>query len=180
MTERSMQEQFSKPLTMANVARGEYALVGPGLFLIAALFPVVLFVPLLTTKVWFLSYNEIVLARIAYDLAKIDMFLFVVVFIFGMLFPIAKMFFSVFYWYCLDCRSANGYIDKLSYLSKLSMLDVMLLAIFVVAFKGLGVGSVQIRYGLYLYLLLVVGSLILNVTMSAAMREVQNNLHERV
>jgi paraquat-inducible protein A len=175
-----MQEQSSKPFTMASIARGEYALVGPGLVLVAALFPVVLFVPLLTTRIWFLSYNDIVLARVAYDLVKVDMFLFIVVFIFGMLLPAAKILFSVFYWYRLDFRLSNSYIEKLSYLNKLSMLDIMLLAVFIVAFKGLGAGTVEIRYGLYLYLFLVVASLILNVSMSAAMREVQNGLAERI
>jgi hypothetical protein len=45
------------------------------------------------------------------------------------------------------------------------MLDVMLLAILIIAFKGIGVGSVEIKPGFYLYVVLVVGFLLLSLIM---------------
>jgi hypothetical protein len=43
-----------------------------------------------------------------------------------------------------------------------SMLDVMLLSVSVVAFKGVSVGLAETRYGLYLYLVLSLGSFALS------------------
>jgi len=44
------------------------------------------------------------------------------------------------------------------------MLDIMLLAVLVVAIKGTGIGSIEIRPALYVYVVLVVGSLLISLT----------------
>jgi hypothetical protein len=72
-----------KPGTISMLVVGPHRLIGPGLLVTAILFPFVLFLPLLTTRIAFISYNEIVLARVAYDLFYVDKFLFIVVFVFG-------------------------------------------------------------------------------------------------
>jgi paraquat-inducible protein A len=63
---------------------------------------------------------------------------------------------------CFSCREIQR---EVAILAKLSMLDVILLALFIIAFKGVGIGTVQIRHGLYLYAAIVVGSLFLNLAM---------------
>jgi uncharacterized paraquat-inducible protein A len=68
-----------------------------------------------------------------------------------------------FAWYFADLSRAPAYLKWLVLLGRLSMLDVMLLAILIVAFKGIGVGSVQIKPGFYFYVALVAGFLLLSL-----------------
>lgn len=157
-------------ITMAAAATGWRKLTGPTLIISLVAFLFVLFVPLLTTRVSFISYNEIVLARVAYDLFAFDKILFIIVFVFGMLFPVVKMAVSILCWYSFDSSLAGKWNRKLAVLGKLSMLDVMLLALFIIAFKGVGIGTVQVRYGLYLYAAIVVGSLFVNMAMDTSSR----------
>ena len=155
-------------MTLARIATGKYALIGPALVCTLGVFPVVLFVPLLTTKLFFYSRNDLVLARGAYDLFHADRFLFVIVFLFGIVIPLFKMVSSVLCWYYLDIAFVARHADKLCEMGRLAMLDVMLLAIFVIAFKGVGLGSVEIKYGLYLYTLVILASLVSNLAMKRA------------
>jgi uncharacterized paraquat-inducible protein A len=156
--------------TLAKAATGWQKLLGPALLIILFAFPYALSIPLLTTRAFF-SRNEVVLARVAYDLFFFDKFLFVVVFVFGMLFPFAKMIISILCWYRFDPSLAQKWHRKLFFLGKLSMLDVMLLALFVIAFKGVGIGAVQIQNGLYVYGAIVVGSLLLNKAMDSSLEK---------
>lgn len=144
--------------------------IGPLMIALIGLFLVVLFLPLLSTRVPLISNNEIVLSRVAYDLFFVDKFLFVVVFVFGMLLPAIKMICTILCWYRFSLSTAKSWINILSVLGKLSMLDVMLLAIFIVAFKGLGIGVVKIMYGLYAYVALVIGSLLITLVLESDLR----------
>jgi hypothetical protein len=49
----------------------------------------------------------------------------------------------------------------------------MLLAFFVIAYKGLGIGTVEVKWGLYLYAALVRASLFLNLAMAPAVRRIR-------
>ena len=157
--------------TLSTSARGPYALIGPGLLLTLIFFPIVFFVPLLTTKFWFYSRNDIALFRGAYDLYHVDKFLFIIVFVFGMLIPAVKMIASVLCWYFFQVSSVKRHCEILGHLAKLAMLDIMLLAIFVIAFKGVGIGTVEVKYGLYIYTVFIVASLFLSQAMSKAARK---------
>jgi paraquat-inducible protein A len=142
--------------------------IGYASIAIAVLFPIVLVVPILSTRIPFLSYNEIVLARLAYDLFRADKVLFVIVIVFGMIIPMCKSILSCIFWHFLRSASMIRYFDALALLGKFSMLDVMLLSVFVVAFKGLGVGRVEIKYGLYIYVFFVVTSFFVSFAMTQA------------
>lgn len=142
----------------ANLAAGWQRLIGPTLGVYIVVFFYVLFEPLLITRIAFIRQSEIVLARVAYDLYATDTFLFVIVFGFGIVTPIVKMIASVVIWYFVDIRRAKRYALWLVLLGKLSMLDVLLLAVLVIAIKGIGLGAVEIRLGLYVYGALVIGS----------------------
>ncbi|CAN0482410.1 unnamed protein product, partial [Phaeothamnion confervicola] len=85
------------------------------------------------------------------------------VFVFGILAPGLKLIASAYFWYFLDVQKALKLHKWLIVLSKLSMLDVMLLAVLVVAIKGIGVGSVQIKPGLYAYIALILGSFLISL-----------------
>jgi hypothetical protein len=98
--------------TMAEAATGWRKLIGPTLVVSLIAFLFVLFMPLLTTRVSFISYNEIVMVRVAYDLFLFDKFLFVIIFVFGMLFPIIKMIVSILCWYIFDASVAEKFNGK--------------------------------------------------------------------
>ena len=51
-------------------------------------------------------------------------------------------------------------------LGRLSMLDIMLLAVLVVAIKGTGMGSIEIMSALYVYVVLVGGSFLVSIAMN--------------
>ena len=146
-----------------------YAAVG-----LAVLFPVVLVVPILSTRTFFISRNEIALASVALDLLRTDKVLFVVVVVFGVIVPWCKSVLSCFYWYSASTSNPGARFELLATLGKFGMLDVMLLAMFVVVFKGTGLGTIELRWGLYLYVFFVVASLCVSVAMRRAVaREAQ-------
>lgn len=43
------------------------------------------------------------------------------------------------------------------------MLDIFLLAVVVVGFKGVGIGSLEVRYGTYCFAFLVISSMLLTL-----------------
>jgi paraquat-inducible protein A len=145
------------------MAAGSRKLIGPALIALGMLFPIIFLIPLLKTKILFFTYNEIILLRATYDLFFVNKFIFIVVFVFGILLLATKMILSILRWYRFSIPLAQRWAARLALLSKLSMLDVLLLAIFIIAFKGTGIGAVEIEYGLYLYTALIVGSLLLNI-----------------
>jgi hypothetical protein len=152
-----------KGTTAAELAAGRQRIIGPALAINVVLFIYVLFEPLLVTRISFIRRNEVVLAQMAYDLYGVDTLLFLVVFGFGIVAPSIKMAASVFCWYFVDARAAVQYGRWLALLGKLSMLDILLLAVLVVAIKGIGVGSVEIMPGLYIYVVLIVGSFLISL-----------------
>jgi paraquat-inducible protein A len=125
-------------------------LLGPISLLLIVSLPITFFVPLLTTTFWFFMQTDITLARAVSDLFRIDKFLFAIVVVFGVVFPFLKAIMSVVCWYYFEISTIERPLQVLGYLAKLSMLDIMLLAFFVVAFKGVGMGTVHVRYGLYI------------------------------
>ena len=160
--------------TLAKLARGRHVLLGPISLLILASLPIVFFVPLLTTRFWYFMRTDITLAHAITDLFRIDKFLFAIVVVFGLVFPFLKAIMSALCWYYFDISRTERYLEVLSSIAKLSMLDVMLLALFVVAFKGLGIETVDIRYGLYVYASLVIASLFLTLAMVPSARKIRD------
>jgi len=156
--------------TAAELARGWQRVVGPVIAIEIPCFFYVLFEPILKTKVVLILQNEIVLSRIALDLFRTDTFLFVIVFILGILMPGVKMMASMVVWYFLDVKEAGKYNQWLIRIGKLSMLDIMLLAIVVIAIKGTGIGSVEILPGLYCYAVLVVASFFTSLAIDQFLR----------
>src|SRR5258707_14284715 len=88
--------------------------------------------------------------------------------VFGIIVPWCKSVLGCFFWYSASSSNAGSRFEFLALLGKFAMLDVMLLAIFIVAFKGTGLGRVQIQPGLYLYASFVLASLCVSVAMTRA------------
>jgi hypothetical protein len=122
----------------ANLATGSQRFIGPAIAVNLALYFYVLFEPILVTRFLILSRNKISLARVAYDLYATDTFLFLLVFLFGIVAPGLKLIAFASFWYFLTASQAMRHNKWLILLSKLSMLDIMLLAVLVVATKGVG------------------------------------------
>lgn len=151
--------------TAASLARGWQRIIGPAIAVNLALFAYVLFEPLLVTRISFIRRHEIILVQAAYDLYQADTLLFLVVFLFGIVAPAAKMLASAGAWYFLDVRLAAKVHKVIIVLGKLSMLDIMLIAIFIVAIRGVGIGSVDMLPGLYFYVALVLSSFFVSLAM---------------
>ncbi len=161
-------------MTAARAAQGWAKLIGPLSAINILLFGYVLFQPLLTTRISFFLRNDISLAQAAIDLYRVDKFLFAVVVLLGIVAPAIKMIAMTFAWYFADLKGAQRYGKWLVLLGRLSMLDVMLLAILIIAFKGIGVGSVEIKPGFYLYVVLVVGFLLLSLIIERVFERVRS------
>jgi paraquat-inducible protein A len=164
-------------MTAAQAAKGVTKLVGPLSVLNIILFGYVLFQPLLTTRISFFLRNDISLWQAALDLYRIDKFLFAVVVLMGIVAPAIKMLAMTFAWYFADLSRAPHYLKWLVLLGRLSMLDVMLLAILIIAIKGIGIGTVQIKLGFYFYVALVAGFLLLSLVMERLLETMSHKPH---
>jgi len=100
------------------------------------------------------------LFAVVLELAALDPPLCLIVFVFGILFPVVKMGLSAYVWYA--GKHGSGVISKLTILGRLSMLDIFLLAMIVVGFKGVGIGRIEVRYGAYVYAASVILSVLLS------------------
>jgi uncharacterized paraquat-inducible protein A len=93
----------------------------------------------------------------------------------GIVAPAIKMAAMTFAWYFADVSRVPRFLKWLVLLGRLSMLDVMLLAILIVALKGIGIGTVLIRPGFYFYVALVVGFLLLSLLMERMFEAMHRN-----
>jgi len=156
--------------TLAKVVRGPLVLIGPATVVILVGTPSIFFIPLLSTKLLFYTRADITLVQAARDLFHTDKFLWIVVVLFGMALPTLKAIASVSLWYFVELSQTTKYRALIGSISRLSMLDVLLLALFIVAFKGVGIGTIQIRYGMYLYTAVVLGSLLVSESIEYAIQ----------
>ena len=123
------------------------------------LYPVAWTAPLLRAGLLPLfSLNEVSILSGLRSLWETDIFLALVVAFFALLAPYLKTVgLALQQFGLLDTRLRPA----LTLLSKLAMADVFLIALYVTVSKGLGVGRVEIAWGLYLFTLCVFASLVL-------------------
>ncbi len=121
------------------------------------LFPLAWTAPLARAEVPWLFYEEdiSILSGVA-QLYETDLFLAVVVALFAIAAPYLKTV-TLLYIQFSDREGAAQALPLVEILGRLSMVDVFLIAIYVVAVKG--VESVEIRWGLYLFTGLVLVSI---------------------
>lgn len=89
-----------------------------------------------------------------------DIFLAVAVAFFALFAPILKCFGLALLHFQIFSPSVRPY---LAFMGKLAMADVFLIALYIVIAKGIGVGQVDVAWGLYLFTACVVSSLFLSV-----------------
>lgn len=123
------------------------------------LFPISWFAPLLRAGLLPLfSLDEISTVTAVQALWEADIFLALLVTFLAIFAPIIKVSATSLIHFNLLSRKA---LPTLEVLGKLAMADVFLIAIYIVAAKGVGVGRLETGWGLYLFTACVLGSLLI-------------------
>ena len=89
-----------------------------------------------------------------------DLFLTIIVALFALIAPIAK---TLVLTLILAGRAPTRWLPTLGWMGKLAMADVFLLALYVTLAKGMGIGRVEVAWGLYLFTACVLTSLAISV-----------------
>ena len=124
--------------------------------LLLALFPVAWFAPLLRAGLLpFFGLDEISVVSGLRVLWEEDLFLAIIVALFALVAPVAKGLAVA----AAQFRLVEALPALVRWLGRLAMADIFLIALYVVAAKGVGVGRVETAWGLYLFTFCVLGSL---------------------
>lgn len=123
-----------------------------------------LFAPLLTLKKFWVLKNQVSIVQgIAQMFDERQYLLVLLMFAFTVIFPLYK--FQLLYRFCLarvnDLDAQRRTLERLSHISKWSMLDVFVVALLVVSVKLGSVAKVNVHYGLYLFASSVIISMLL-------------------
>lgn len=120
------------------------------------LFPVAWFAPLLRAGLLpFFALDEITVISGLQALWEKDVFLALLVTFLALVAPMAKVVGTALIQFNLLAPSVK---PVLSVLGRLAMADIFLIAIYIVAAKGIGVGRLETGWGLYLFTACVLGS----------------------
>lgn len=134
------------------------------------LFPVAWFAPLL--RAGFLplfGLSEISVISGLQSLWSTDIFLALIVAIFALILPVLKTLgLALVHWRLLDAR----YTPVLAILGKLAMADVFLIALYITLAKGIGVGRLEVAWGLYLFTACILTSLWVSWVTARSVRSV--------
>lgn len=141
--------------------------------LLAFLFPVAWFAPLIRTGLlpdlslpWWLGGGLFVHEGISVvsglqALWEADVFLAIAVTFFALVAPLLKCLGLALIDFGLLSRSVK---PTIAILGKLAMADIFILAMYVVVAKGIGIGEIEVAWGLYLFTGCVILSLLLSVS----------------
>jgi uncharacterized paraquat-inducible protein A len=113
--------------------------------------PFTWFMPLFRTELLVFLDNEVSVIAAARTLFEADLLLFTVIVLFGMVVPVMKLTGLLYAWSVLPAEAGRAWIGALNKISKFSMLDIFLIAVTIVGLKGVGLGKVEIAYGLYAF-----------------------------
>ncbi|PLS22036.1 paraquat-inducible protein A [Neptunicoccus cionae] len=120
------------------------------------LFPVAWFAPLLRAGLLpFFALDEISVISGLQALWEKDVFIALLVTFLALVAPLAKVIGTALIQFNLMSRRLK---PVLTTLGRLAMADVFLIAIYIVAAKGIGVGRLETGWGLYLFTACVLGS----------------------
>jgi paraquat-inducible protein A len=160
---------LARPGSAARDAAGAARLIGPLLLASLLLVPVTWWLPLFTARVPFLWRQYVSIATGLAELWRLDRLLFAAVLLFSVLAPLAKGAALAWVWYRVPRTRAPALLDRLAVLGKLSMTEVFLLALIIVGLKGVGIGTVEVAWGLQAFVLVVVLSLAASTWAAAAL-----------
>ncbi|NOR61179.1 MAG: paraquat-inducible membrane protein A [Rhodobacteraceae bacterium] len=125
------------------------------------LFPIAWFAPMARAgliKLWFFDLHELSVVSSLGTLWETDIFLALLVAFFALIAPMLKTgLLAAMHFELLG----TNMLPALGILGKLAMADVFLIALYIVLAKGVGVGTVETGWGLYLFTFCVLLSLLL-------------------
>ncbi len=132
------------------------------------LFPIAWFAPLMRAGVLpFFSLSEISVISGLQSLWHSDIFLALIVTVFALFAPYLKTLgLALVHFELLDKRA----LPVLTFLGKLAMADIFLIAVYIVLAKGVGVGRVETAWGLYLFTACILASLGLSLAAKRSSR----------
>ncbi len=129
--------------------------------LLLILFPVAWFAPLMRAGLLPLfGLSEISVISGLQSLWATDVFLALLVTVFALFAPYLKTLGLALVHFDLLSKRL---LPVLSYMGKLAMADIFLLALYVVVIKGIGIGKVEIAWGLYLFTACILSSVLISV-----------------
>jgi uncharacterized paraquat-inducible protein A len=133
--------------------------IGPLLLVSVVLVPVTWWLPLFTARVPFLWRQDVSIASGLAELWRLDLLLFTAVLLFSVVAPLAKGLALSWVWYRVPIANTQTWLGRLALLGKLAMAEVFLLAVILVGLKGVGIGTVEVSWGLQGFVLTVLLSL---------------------
>jgi uncharacterized paraquat-inducible protein A len=140
--------------------RARPGLVAANLVLLVA-FPVAWFAPLMSVRLWrFGSDQTVSVISGLQGLWAEDVALALAVTFFAIVAPVVKV---LGLGLVQTGLASPRLLGPIFVVGKLAMADVFLVAVWIVAFKGLGIGSIEVLWGLYLFTACVLGALLLSV-----------------
>jgi uncharacterized paraquat-inducible protein A len=156
--------------TPAAASRGAARLLGPLLLLALVALPVTWWLPLFVARVPFLWREQVTVVSGLAALWDLDRFLFAVVLLCSVIAPVAKLIATLHVWYRAPLATAPKSLGRLALLGKLSMAELFLLAVVIVGFKGLGIGRIEVAWGLDAFAAVVILSFALSLWAEAAVK----------
>lgn len=144
----------------ARMGRGRRRLIGPWLLLSLLAIPPIWTLPLFTARIPWLVRHEVSILSGLRELWGMDLVLFAAVLLFAVAAPVAKALAMTGLWYLAPAAAARRWLPRLAPLHKLAMAEVFLVAVVLVGFKGVGLGRVEVGWGLYALTASVLSSLL--------------------
>lgn len=130
----------------------EIALVNTVLVLALILFGIGIWAPMLTvTKLWWLSDTLSVLTAIEQLARAGEWFLSIVILVFSVVFPGAKLVLLFYVWNRSVQQRSRKLLHWVNISSKWSMLDVFVVAVLVASIKMDALTNLELHYGLYVF-----------------------------
>lgn len=112
-----------------------------------------IFAPLFTLEKFYFFSNTVSLVSSLFTLLeKGEIFLFLIIFSFSIIFPLFKLLVILFIWNSPAGETVQKLLKWIHHLGKWSMLDVFVVALMLVSIKFDQVADMQVHYGLYLFL----------------------------
>jgi uncharacterized paraquat-inducible protein A len=123
------------------------------------LFPIAWFAPLMRAGVLPLfGLSEISVISGLQSLWKTDVFLALIVTVFALFAPYMKTIGLALIHFRIMRRKA---LPALQLLGKMAMADVFLIALYITISKGIGIGRIEVTWGLYLFTLCILASMVI-------------------
>jgi uncharacterized paraquat-inducible protein A len=129
------------------------------------LFPIAWFAPLMRAGILpFFKLNEVSVMTGIGALLEKDLFLAIIVILFALIAPIVKVIGTALIQFGLASAAWKAIIQVMG---KFAMADIFLVAIYIVVAKGVGVGRLEVAWGIYLFTACVLTGFIISLNMKS-------------